>query len=152
MLDYLTDTLSAVDLFAPLPQRALERLVGRARVRVYQSGSYLFHDGDPADAVYAIVQGTVRVERRHPGLQDAVDVVERGPGDVAGAFGLLDGGPREESVMVVQRTVAIELQAGDIALTALQFPEAAAPLMRTLSRQGHMVRAAETLFAAGQAH
>lgn len=50
----------------------------------------LFRAGDPADGLYVMVSGSIRVPGRH-GFRR---VASFAPGVVVGEMGLLDGGPR----------------------------------------------------------
>ncbi|MGF1526846.1 MAG: cyclic nucleotide-binding domain-containing protein [Candidatus Competibacterales bacterium] len=54
-------------LFAGLDGRALTLMAGCARNLPFKAGSYLLHEGDPADQFYLIRRGSVALECFAPG-------------------------------------------------------------------------------------
>jgi NTE family protein len=61
-----------------------------------EAGSYLFHEGDPADHLYFVRQGRLQVLR-----EDNV-IAEVGRGEVIGELGLLIDAPRSASIRAVR--------------------------------------------------
>ena len=47
-------------LLARLPDDDLKALASRGRVRRFTSGATIFHEGDPGDAIYVVVEGRIR--------------------------------------------------------------------------------------------
>jgi hypothetical protein len=74
-------------VFAALPRELLDPLLARGEELAYGDGELLMRRGEPADALFLVLEGTVRVER--PGR-----LTRLGPGDLVGEIEVLAGGPR----------------------------------------------------------
>lgn len=57
------DTLNRFDLFAGIPDTALEEIVGFSKAERHQEGSILFAEATPAGYLYLIVEGKVSLEK-----------------------------------------------------------------------------------------
>jgi CRP-like cAMP-binding protein len=90
--------LARSPLFAPLAARDLDRILQLARAKRLESGQVLFQKGDPAESVYAIVSGRVRVVSTSDDGKEVVLRILRG-GDVFGELGLLHDGHRTATVI-----------------------------------------------------
>lgn len=83
-------------LFRGLSASALERIAELAVQRGYRSGEVVFSQGDPGDALYAVVTGKVRISAgAADGREIFLNIME--PGDTFGEIALLDGGTRTAS-------------------------------------------------------
>jgi CRP-like cAMP-binding protein len=66
-------------LFGAMPQEIAQSLVGNQAVRVYEKGSLLFQQGEPATAFYVVLDGWVKLYRVTPdGNEAVVGVFRRG--------------------------------------------------------------------------
>ncbi len=92
-------------LFRGLSTETLESIAGLAVQRSFQSGEVVFSQGDPGDALYAVVTGKIRISAgAADGREISLNIME--PGDTFGEIALLDGGTRTASATA---TVASEL-------------------------------------------
>jgi CRP/FNR family transcriptional regulator, cyclic AMP receptor protein len=83
-------------LFRGLSAPALERIAELAVRRAYRSGEVVFSQGDPGDALYAVVSGKIRISAgAADGREIFLNIME--PGDTFGEIALLDGGTRTAS-------------------------------------------------------
>ncbi len=87
----------------------LEPLAGLARAVHLPPGQVIFREGDPADGLYLIVSGSVRVAASNS--QDDVQVSVAHANDVVGEMGVLDGEPRSGTAMAVEPSAAYFLPA-----------------------------------------
>ncbi len=62
----LINALASVDLFEGLEPKHLELLAEIAEVREYAQGATIFHDGEEACGLYAVVAGAVRIFKVSP--------------------------------------------------------------------------------------
>jgi CRP-like cAMP-binding protein len=95
-------------LFRGLSPQALERIAGLAIQRSYRSGEVVFSQGDPGDALYAVVTGKIRISAgAADGREIFLNIME--PGDTFGEIALLDGGTRTASAtaMIPSELVSI---------------------------------------------
>lgn len=97
------DPLRNLPLFAGLDDAALAELRQSAEEVELEAGSYLFREGDSADALYVMRDGRVQV------LQGDVMVRELGRGEVIGELGLLIDAPRSASIRAVRDSRLVRL-------------------------------------------
>ena len=79
------------DAFSALPKELLDPLLERGEEVTFTDGQMVMRLGERADALYLVLEGTVRVER--PGR-----VTQIGRGDLVGEIEVLAGGPRTANV------------------------------------------------------
>ena len=101
-------------LFTIVPNEALPNIGTRGRRRRYPKGSVLMLQGDPAEAMHVILEGTVRVTRVEPDLQVRLHLADLGPGEVVGEIGVLSGDPRNATVTALTDVVTLELGPSDV--------------------------------------
>jgi len=83
-------------LFRGLTSPALERIAELAGQRSFRAGEIVFNQGDPGDALYAVVTGKIRISAgAADGREIFLNIME--PGDTFGEIALLDGGTRTAS-------------------------------------------------------
>lgn len=87
-------------LFRGLPPAALPRIVELAVQRSFRSSEVVFSQGDPGNALYAVVTGRIRISAgAADGREIFLNLME--PGDTFGEIALLDGGARTASATAV---------------------------------------------------
>ena len=129
--------LADVPLFAGLPANVLDDLARASRTRRYAAGQVLWNEGDPGDALLVLEAGQLRVCRfTGSGAEVVLSVVEA-PASL-GELALLDGAPRDASV-IAQQPVTVRLVPRSTFRELLRRePAAVDGLLRTLAA---MVRA-----------
>jgi CRP/FNR family transcriptional regulator, cyclic AMP receptor protein len=100
--------LKQIELFASLPDDALELLAGRAQEASADGGDVLIKAGAFADQLLAIEDGSVEVQRK-----DEV-VAKLGPGDVIGEAGVVRHELRNATVVATSPVKAITIAHSDI--------------------------------------
>ncbi|KAB7745607.1 DHA2 family efflux MFS transporter permease subunit [Nostocoides sp. F2B08] len=101
--DHAATDLSALPMFAALPDRARTRLEQAARLTHVPAGAYLMQEGDPPGSAYIVRTGRLEVT-----LGDTV-VRELGAGQVLGELALLSGEPRSATVRARRDTTLTEI-------------------------------------------
>ena len=126
-------SFSHAPLFRGVDRGAVGRLAADAEPVVLRGGEYLFRGGDPADRLYLVRTGRLRV------LVDGEDgpkvVRELGPGDVLGELALLTGSPRSASARAVRDSELLALDAARFDALIADDPEFARGLLRELAGQ-----------------
>jgi CRP/FNR family cyclic AMP-dependent transcriptional regulator len=84
-------------------QHALERVATR---RSYPRGSIVYHRGDDATSVLVLLEGRVKITAPSVDGHEAV-LAFRGPGDLVGELGAIDGRPRAASVATLEPVTAL---------------------------------------------
>ena len=133
----LEQRLRAVPFFRGLPGDSLRALAEALRAEDHAPGHVVFREGDEADALYLVDEGTVEVRRRDETL------AVLGPGSFVGELGLLLGTTR--SADLVAATSARLWRLRRVAVDALldAHPVIAMELSRELARR--LVRTNERL-------
>jgi len=122
------------EIFGALDEAARRRVEGELSWVYLQRDEILFREGDPADALYVVLQGRLQVVRERPGHPAEV-VTEIGRGQPVGEIGLLTGDARSFTVRAVRDTELIRFSEQGFRSILRQSPQALIPLMRTLARR-----------------
>ena len=99
--------LSACDLLRHLAAEDIEPLLERVREREVKAGETVFHQGEPADALYVVADGSVEV------LADQRMLAELGNGQAFGEMALLCGGARTATVRAKTDTHLVAIAKDD---------------------------------------
>ncbi|MBK5188803.1 MAG: cyclic nucleotide-binding domain-containing protein [Gemmatimonadaceae bacterium] len=71
--------LRSLPLFAALSPEEVEKIAEVCETKSYDSGAYIFREGDPGNRLFIIVEGSVRISRQIPGAgEEALAVLKRG--------------------------------------------------------------------------
>ncbi len=117
--------LKEIPLFEGMSSRHLRRIP--ARSKRYGDGEAIVRAGDPGNAFYVVLDGTVRVD---PPAGASVTLTA---GDALGEMSLLDGAPRSADITAVGEATLMVI--GRAAFTKLlrNEPQMSAVLLRTLA-------------------
>lgn len=130
----LQKTLSAIPLFADLDERARQALSRCMCERHYRAGQYLTFEGQPAEALFVVLSGRVRLARTsNDGREQVLAVV--GSGEVFNMEPLLDGGLTPATARAMSAVVCLLLPDDALVPLIRQFPDLALVLMRQLAEQ-----------------
>ncbi len=119
-------------LLARLPDEDLKALASRGRVRRFSAGTTVFHEGDPGDALYVVVEGRVRISRIS-GAGGEATLALMGPGDCFGDLALFDGRPRSANATATATTRTFVVSRDDFVNWVRDRPAASLALLETLS-------------------
>lgn len=139
-------SLPAFPLFSEAPREALLELVRGADLLELAHGEKVVRQGEPAEALFAIVEGSVRVEV--PGLA-ADEQPILGEGDVFGETCLLEDQARTADVVVEGHVSMLRVGRDTLARAVDRYPRIGEILFDLLTRRliGNLMRSAP-LFAA----
>jgi ATP/ADP translocase len=100
--------LRQADLFSNLGADDLLQLAAVAEERRFDSGEYLFYEGEEGDYLYIILEGRIRAER------GGREVHVAGPGEAIGTFSIIDREPRSASAVAVGGASTLALHRADL--------------------------------------
>jgi CRP-like cAMP-binding protein len=121
-------------LFAALDDDAAQALLATmTRIKIGR-GEAVFHEGDPGDRLYVIVEGKIKLGRASgDGRENLLAVL--GPGEMFGELSLFDPGPRNATGTAIADTVLVAMGSDDLDAWLKARPDAARHLLRSLARR-----------------
>ncbi len=125
--------LQAMPIFGALDDEALECLLEDAPGVRRDVGEYWFREGDAAQCLYVIEQGTVEVQKRWQGRDWPLHRLHAG--DCFGEMALMDLCPRSASVLTVEPCRAITIASSALHRLAQRNMEQFALLQMNLGRE-----------------
>jgi ABC-type bacteriocin/lantibiotic exporter with double-glycine peptidase domain len=105
-----------------LPERVRNLVIELLELRAYAFGDVIIAEGDPSDALFLLVEGTVRVVKE----DEAGGEISLGrflPGETFGETGLLDGGPRTATIRASSAVRVLTLEARVLQALMTEYPE-----------------------------
>jgi CRP/FNR family transcriptional regulator, cyclic AMP receptor protein len=105
-----------------------------ARPRTYRRGATIFNEGDIADRVFLLLEGTTKVSYFTDEGKEVVLAV-RGPGDLLGELSALDGEPLSATVAALEDAAGLVLTSDAFTGYLRANPDVTLMLLRTLTRK-----------------
>lgn len=126
--------LREVSLFRDLKKRDLTRIMKRTKTETLQAGTTIIREGEVSSGLYIIIRGSVKV------IKDRGSARERSlriltSGEYFGEMALLDGGARSASVLTLEKTEVLHVEASAIMEAVERDPSLAMDMFRILSRR-----------------
>jgi CRP/FNR family cyclic AMP-dependent transcriptional regulator len=134
MSDKAPQLLSEIELFSELNEGELQEVAAHAQVRKVATDTTIFHEGDPADAVFVVVNGRVKVVTTSSDGKEFILTV-LGAGQVFGEMGLLEAAPRSASVVTITDVEMMVIKREDFDRLIETRPTISRKLMAILSRR-----------------
>jgi DNA-binding NtrC family response regulator len=123
-----------IRLFVGMPPEDLLLILPRLERCVYAPGDTIMSRTLPAECLYFVLSGRVRVELRDTGGQ-IFNLAEMGPGEMFGERAILTNEPRTADVRAIDAVQALKLSRSDFEELLHEAPLLYANLCRDLSRQ-----------------
>ncbi len=127
------DFLGQVPILAGLDVAQREALAARTQPVRVRAGDWLFHEGDPGDALYVVRAGRLEVMAERP--DGGGRIAELGRGAVVGEIALLTGGTRTASVRAARDADLIRVPRADFDRLLVEQPSLSLALTRTLGER-----------------
>lgn len=130
------DSSTKIDLLREqgLTGAELQTLADFSNVKRFPSGTFLFHEGDPGNEMYVVLEGKVMISKYIPGGgEEALAILERG--DFFGEMSLIDGQPRSADAKAYQGPLTV-IAFDELTIKEVQSvdPRAAVDFIRLLCR------------------
>jgi NTE family protein len=125
--------LADAALFGTLPERVREELLEAAEPMRIAAQEWLFREGDPADRLYFVVSGRLRVGIERDGGLQVVRLL--GPGSAIGELAILTGSRRSASVRAVRDSELLELDGKRFLELLARDQDLGGALLSSLARQ-----------------
>ncbi|GAA2211848.1 Crp/Fnr family transcriptional regulator [Nonomuraea monospora] len=128
--------LAEIPLFRVLGENGIQSTARAGIARRYRSGQIIFHQGDPGESLYVLLDGLVKVVfTTEHGDEIVLNMLRRG--DTFGEMALLDGSPRSASIVTVRAAWVFALPRARLLELMREHPGLADEFLRLL---GRMVR------------
>ena len=108
MAEGLDEVFRRTTIFRRLAAEDRQRLSAAATLRAYEKGALLFSEGDPADQLYTIVDGRVKVFKTTSRGSDVI-LELFGPGDPVGAVAVYESRPYPASAVALEPTTCVTI-------------------------------------------
>jgi CRP-like cAMP-binding protein len=126
-----TGVLAGLPIFANLHPRSLQAVAALAVEESAPAGTVLMREGEPADAFYVIVAGTVHIER------GGRFVRSMSSGGFIGEIGLLEGSERSATATCATDCEFIRLDSHEFDRVVETFPDVRARITAAAERRPH---------------
>lgn len=121
-------------LFAALDDETARTLLDNMVKTRMERGDVLFHEGDPGDKLYVIVEGKIKLGRTSTdGRENLLAIL--GPGEMFGELSLFDPGPRTATATAVAETQILGLSNEQLQRFIAGRPYVAGTLLAALARR-----------------
>ncbi|MBK8284559.1 MAG: patatin-like phospholipase family protein [Ahniella sp.] len=120
--------LDGLPWFQGLPDEARDLLAEGCSWMSLPGGQVLFYEGETADAVYLIAQGSLGAFRRRDG--EIQSIGEMFAGESVGELGVLTARPRVATVRALRDSLLLRLPGSHLDMLAERFPQALLGLAR----------------------
>lgn len=128
------DQIQNIRLFQGLAAATLEQLARLLQLREFDDGAVILHQGEPTDALYFLLSGSVRVVLTDPqGVRHTL--VTLASGECFGERALLTGQPRTADVVAIGPVQTATLAGEDFQSLLSGCPQLSANLCRLLAEQ-----------------
>ena len=124
-----TLALYQVELFNQIPTEALSVIATLAEEEAFDSGETLFNENDQADSLFLIVSGAVKLDRGGESISTL------GPGDVMGAWSLLDVEARLVTATAVDTVQTLVIERDPFFELIADYPLIIQSIMRALAQR-----------------
>src|SRR5262252_6658588 len=116
----LESHLRGVPMFAELSPDFIEHLKENVELIRYAPGQVIVRQGDPADSLYLVRIGFVKINEEYPGGELVLAYLSRG--DYFGEIGLLGGGMRTASCIALDHVEVVKISGDDFREMVARFP------------------------------
>jgi CRP-like cAMP-binding protein len=130
----MDNVLSQSPLFASLDPSAAASLISSLSERRVAKGEILFHEGEPGDHLYVILEGKVKLGRASADGRESLMAI-LGPGEMFGELSLFDPGPRAATATALTEARVYRLGNAELMPWLATRPEVAAALLQALARR-----------------
>ncbi|PIE39542.1 MAG: Crp/Fnr family transcriptional regulator [Gammaproteobacteria bacterium] len=126
--------IDKVELFQGLAAEELEALMASSSMRSFPKNTVVIHENDPADSLFIIDSGKVKVYCSDKNGKEFIMNTE-GPGDYFGELALLDDATRSASVRTVEKSSFIIIYKDDFNRVLDNHPNIARQLITNLAQR-----------------
>jgi len=107
------ELLRPIPLFTALTAEELGKIAELCETKRWESGAYIFREGEPGNRLFIIVEGGVRISREIPGAgEEAIAVLKRGA--LFGEMAVFDKSERSTDAISHGGTTALTISRSEL--------------------------------------
>jgi len=130
----IRELVASVELFGEMLEEEIDDLTALAQIKKLNKDTTVFHAGDPADAVFVVASGRIKVVITSSDGKEFILTV-LGAGQVFGEMALLESAPRSASVVTLSAVEVLVISRSDFQRLLDSNPRISQRLMAILSRR-----------------
>lgn len=127
----LYEIFKNIPLFKNLGKNHFKHIYELLHNRSYQSNEYVFHQGDPGNALYIIVEGSIKIIQTSEKATE-IELVELQSGDFLGELALIDDDIRSASAIASSNTKLAVIFQSDLNTYMKKYPLAGVEIMKNM--------------------
>ncbi|MCI0430652.1 MAG: cyclic nucleotide-binding domain-containing protein [Rhodospirillales bacterium] len=132
-IDEEVELLRKIPLFAKVNMAKLKLLAFASERAVFAPGETLFHQGDPGDAAYIIIEGEAEVLIK--GATGPIRVATVGKNDFVGEIAILCEVPRTATIRAITALTTLRITKDLFFRMLMDFPAIGIEVMRVLAQR-----------------
>lgn len=132
--DHIAERMRETALFAGLAASDVQRIAAAAHSRRAQTGEFYFLQGDPAERIYVLVEGRLKLSQSAADGQQALLRVI-GPGTLFGAVALAQGGAYPVSAQAAESSQAVYWTPLELMAFVQKLPQLAPNALKLMADQ-----------------
>lgn len=130
------ELLTKIFLFDRLSPEQLEQVEQFATIKTYSRGEWIFHEGDTANAFYAIVSGRIKIFRFSAnGDEHIIHIVDEDSDDLIAEAAIFDLKTYPAHCQSLKQTILIRFPRNDFVNFILSNPEVGIRMMAAYSKR-----------------
>ncbi|MBU1101325.1 MAG: cyclic nucleotide-binding domain-containing protein [Bacteroidetes bacterium] len=129
----LQDVFKSMPTFEKLSKSQINNLTKLTHNRFYETGEYIFHQGDPGIGLYVIREGEVSISQSTPENIE-YDLIKFNRGDFFGEMALLDNERRSASAIATRDSTLAVLFKPDLDEFINRYPKVGVEIMKGMAQ------------------
>ena len=125
--------LREVPIFSDLSPEDLQQVASIAQEQWFPKDTTIFHQDEPGDMMFVIVDGHVHVVRTSNEKEQVL--AQRGPGDFVGEMAIIESAPRSASLQAREDVRVLAIEGETFKGILRERPEVSLAVMRSISRR-----------------
>lgn len=133
-----TGLLKSIPYFTGLSSSELDSIRPHILERKAERGEIIIYDGEPAEALFFVISGAVKVFKTSADGKDQIlNIVS--PGESFNDAPIFNGGPNQASAQTIVPTVLYEVRKSEVSAILQKHPRIALNAIKVLAGQAHQL-------------
>ncbi len=129
-----TNIVENIPIFTSLTPDQLDDISKKLLLRRYKKDMFIYLEGEPAEAIYFVVEGLVKVYKTvADGKEQTIDIMR--PGDVMGVVSFFDKQGYPATTQALEESLLAVLRFEDLTSILNEYPNVSIHLLETLSER-----------------